>query len=154
MYYRPLCLYASRFVLDTDRVEDLVQDAFVAYWEKCRAGAAPDAPKAYLYRAVHNRCIDFLRQSGRERPFEADPCLPDEEAVDRSFIWARLWTAIDRLPERRREILLLNKRDGLTCSEIGRRMGISEATVRNQLAKALKTLRERAPHIYHFFLCW
>ena len=154
MYYRPLCLYASRFGLGTGPVEDLVQDAFIAYWEKERAGTAPDSPKSYLYRTVHNRCIDALRRAGRELPSEVDPQLPDEEAVDRSFLWARLWTAIDRLPERRRQILLLNKRDGLTCSEIALRMGISEATVRNQLAKALKSLREGRSHIFSLFLCW
>ena len=155
-YYRPLCLYANRYLRDAGRVEDVVQNAFVAYWEKCQNGQQPDSPKSYLYRIVHNRCIDILRS--RQETISPDGLsfvrdVPDEETVDRSFIWARLWTAIDKLPERRRQILLLNKRDGLACAEIGARMGISEFTVRNQLAKALKTLREQSPAILHFSLC-
>ena len=59
LYYRPLCLYAARFVRDADAVEDLVQAAFVALWERVQGGGrSPDSPKAYLYRMVHNRCID------------------------------------------------------------------------------------------------
>lgn len=156
MYYKPLCLYARRYLGDAGQVEDVVQNAFVAYWEKCQNGQQPDSPKSYLYRIVHNRCIDDLRRSGSPLPAEGlsrELDVPDEETVDRSFVWARLWTAIDRLPERRREILLLNKRDGLTCPEIAARMNLSEHTVRNQLAKALKTLREQSPAILHFFLC-
>ena len=156
-YYRPLCLYANRYLQDAGRVEDVVQGAFVAYWDKCRSGREPDLPKSYLFRAVHNRCIDELRRSAgtvsAEGLFRFSE-VPDEETVDRSFVWARLWAAIDGLPERRREILLLNKRDGLTCTEIAARMGISEHTVRNQLAKALKALREASPRIFYFFLCF
>ena len=80
--------------------------------------------------------------------------LPDEEIVDRSFVWARLWTAIDRLPAKRREILLLSKRDGLSYSEIAARMGISENTVHNQLSKALQTLRQGADTVFLKIFLW
>ena len=155
-YYRPLCLYASRFLTDADRVEDIVQGAFVSLWEMHRAGRVPEWPKAYLYRIVHNRCIDDIRRTGKGSQIDVSSLVedvPDEEAVERSFVWARLWTAIDGLPERRRQILLMNKRDGITCQEIARRMGISENTVHNQLAKALKTLRDGASKIIHFVFC-
>ena len=157
LYYRPLCLYAARFLRDADDVEDIVQGAFIAFWEKCCAGKEPDSPKSYLYRIVHNRCIDELRCGGQEAVIDLEHLqedVPDEEAVDRSFIWARLWTAIDRLPERRRQILLLNKRDGLTYAEIARRMGISENTVHNQLTKALQTLRGGADQLFFKMFLW
>ena len=80
--------------------------------------------------------------------------LPDEETVDRSFIWARLWTAIDRLPAKRRQILLMSKRDGLSQAEIASRMGISESTVHNQLTKALRTLRDGADQIFFKIFLW
>lgn len=140
-------MYATRFLHDAGAVEDIVQGAFTAIWEKSRAGQEPDSPKAYLYRIVHNRCIDALRKGGQDAVIDLEHLkedVPDEETVDRSFIWARLWTAIDRLPAKRREILLLNKRDGLSYAEIAQKMGISENTVHNQLAKALQTLRDGA----------
>lgn len=158
LYYRPLCLYAARFLRDADRVEDIVQGAFVAYWEKTQgSGREPDSPKSYLYRMVHNRCIDVLRQAGQMSDIPLEQLtedVPDEETMDRSFLWARLWTAIDKLPERRRQILLLSKRDGLSHAEIARRMGISENTVHNQLTQALQTLRRGADKIFFKIFLW
>lgn len=157
LYYRPLCLFAARYLLDADDVEDIVQGAFVTCWEKSRSGQAPDSPKAYLYRIVHNRCIDTLRKSGQEEIINLEHLqedVPDEEVVDRSFVWARLWTAIDCLPTRRREILLLNKRDGLSYAEIAQKMGISESTVHNQMTKALRTLRTGADHLFFKMFLW
>ena len=157
LYYRPLCLYAARYLRDADDVEDIVQLSFVTFWEKSRSGQAPDSPKAYLYRIVHNRCIDALRNSSRESVVNLEHLqedVPDEEAVDRSFVWARLWTAIDRLPARRREILLLNKRDGFSYAQIAQKMGISESTVHNQLTKALHTLRTGSDTVFFKMFLW
>ena len=157
MYYRPLCLYAARYLHDADAVEDIVQGAFVTYWEKTESGKQPELPKPYLYRIVHNRCIDALRKGGQEAAINLEHLkedVPNEEIVDRSFIWARLWTAIDRLPEKRRQILLLSKRDGLSHAEIARKMGISESTVHNQLTKAMQTLRNGADQIFFKIFLW
>lgn len=157
LYYRPLCMYAARYLRDADAVEDIVQGAFVAYWEKTGSGKEPDAPKSYLYRIVHNRCIDALRKGGQDATIDLEHLkedVPDEETVDCSFIWARLWTAIDRLPTKRREILLLSKRDGLSYAEIAQKMGISENTVHNQLAKALQTLRDGADQVFFKIFLW
>lgn len=145
LYYRPLCLYASKFLPDSESVEDVVQEAFISYWNKIQEGAAPSSPKSYLYRTVHNRCVDELRgKTDGSVPEDIAYDIVDEPAADRSFIWARLWTAIDGLPEKRRKILLMNKRDGMTYSEIAEQLGISEHTVHAQVTRALRTLREGA----------
>ncbi len=156
LYYRPLCLYALHFVRDHDCVEDIVQEAFSRLWARVQDAQAPDSPKAYLYASVRNGCIDELRRRGAG-PMIADAVeeaesVPDEEIQEKSFSEAALWTAIDHLPGRRREMLLMEKRDGLTCKEIASKMGVSEGTVRNQISRALKTLREGARKIIlHFF---
>ena len=157
LYYRPLCMYGARFLGEADAVEDVVQGAFVSLWERERAGRPIESPKAYLYRIVHNRCIDEIRKGSPKSDVSLEQLtydVPDEEVVDRSFLWARLWTAIDRLPAKRREILLLSKRDGLSYAEIARRMGISESTVHNQLTKALQTLRSGADTIFFKMFLW
>lgn len=58
-----------------------------------------------------------------------------------SFREAKLWTAIELLPERCREIFLMSKRDGMTYREIAEELNLSEKTVEHQISKALKTLR-------------
>ena len=154
LYYRPLCLYASRFMLDSEAVEDLVQDVFIAYWNRLQDGMpVPSSPKSYLYRSVHNKCLDVLRRTDAAGTECIDYDVVDEDAEDRSFIWARLWTAIGRLPKKRRTILLMSKRDGMSYAEISKRLGISENTVHAQITKALKTLREGTKQIIvNFFL--
>ena len=157
LYYRPLCMYGARFLGDADAVEDVVQAAFVSLWERLQAGGQVDQPKSYLYRTVHNRCIDQIRQKQVETPISLGQLtsdVPEEETVDRSFLWARLWTAIDRLPRARREILLLSKRDGLSLAEIAERLGISKNTVHNQLTQALQTLRNGSDPVFFKIFLW
>ena len=66
----------------------------------------------------------------------------DSDLRDSSLEEARMWVEISRLPRRCRRILLMGKVQAKKYSEIARELGISENTVRNQMAKALKTVRE------------
>lgn len=154
--YRPLCLYALHYLNDPDAVEDVVQECFAALWEKLQDGAQVANRRAYLYRAVRNRCLDHLRKAGLRteelNPRDTYGLIDDDDAVERSYTEARLWTAIDSLPQKCREVFLMSKRDGLKYEEIAEELGISENTVRNQISKALKILKEGAHRIYSFFL--
>lgn len=143
-YYRPLCLYALHYINNVEDVEDVVEDCFVRLLE---ARPEPQNARAWLYAAVRNRCIDLLRR--RSLPTESltdgtDVVATDEEMQERSQREARLWEAVDRLPPRQREVLLLAKRDGLTYRAISETLGISEKTVEHQLSSALRKLRETA----------
>ena len=153
--YRPLCLYALHYIQDPDKVEDVVQECFAALWEKQQAGAAVSNPRAYLYMAVRNRCLDHLRKTGFKteelNPRDTYGLIDDDDAQERAQIEARLWTAIDRLPEKCREVFLLSKRDGLKYEEIAQELGISENTVRNQISKALRILKEGVRNIFTYF---
>ena len=148
-YYRPLCLYALHYLGDPDAVEDIVQESFTALWQQENAVRNV---KAWLYAAVRNRCIDALRRTGKTEPLpmDLDGPISDDEAADRSTLEARLWTAVDSLPEMRRKCLLLAKRDGLSYKEIAEELNLSEHTVRNHISRALETLREGGPEILDF----
>ena len=108
--------------------------------------------KACLYSAVRNRSIDALSRAGKTEPLPSDLDGPisDDEAEERSALEARLWTAVDSLPEMRRKCLLLAKRDGLSYKEIADELSISEHTVRNHISRALETLRESRPQMLDF----
>ena len=146
-YYKPLCLYALHYLQDAAAAEDAVQESFTAYWQKCAGAPAGTVatPKAYLYTAVRNRCIDRLRRTGPQtdhlQPEEVAGLIADEEAQERSEREARLWEAVERLPRQRRELLLMSKRDGMSYEQIAETAGLSPNTVRNQISRALHTLR-------------
>lgn len=79
------------------------------------------------------------------------PGLLDDEALQEDSVTeARLWTAIDSLPDKCREIFLMAKRDGLRYEEIASELGISENTVRNQVSKALRILKEGVRKAVYF----
>jgi RNA polymerase sigma-70 factor (ECF subfamily) len=153
--YRPLCLYALHYLGDSDMAEDVVQECFATLWEKLEAGLAVANRRAYLYMTVRNRCLDQLRRKGMQteslKPYDTYGIIDDDDAQERSQIEARLWTAIDSLPEKCREVFLMSKRDGLKYEEIATERGISENTVRNQISKALKVLKDGAIKIFMFF---
>ena len=153
--YRPLCLYALHYLGNADSAEDVVQESFAALWEKLQEGVAISNRKAYLYMMVRNRCLDQLRRKGIPteslKTYDTYGIIEDDDAQERSQTEARLWTAIDSLPEKCRQIFLMSKRDGLKYMEIADELGISENTVRNQISKALKILKDGVVKIYSFF---
>ena len=143
-YYRPLCLYALHYLKDADAAEDVVQEAFTAWWQK-DADTQVGNVRSYLYTMVRNRCIDQLRRDKTVElpgPRDLEGQLTDEEAFDRSAVEARLWAAVEALPEMRRRCLIMAKRDGMSYKEIADELGLSENTVRNHISRALETLRE------------
>ena len=152
-YYLPLCLYALHYVHNTDISEDIVQDSFFSLWERINSVEIENV-KAYLYKTVRNRSLDYLKENSiyetNLSPFDLEDILTDEEAEERSLAEARMWTIIDTLSERCREVFLLNKRDGMKYKEIADRLHISVNTVDNHISKALRLIREGAQKIYIF----
>ena len=151
-YFRQLCLYALHYMGDLDESKDIVQECFASL---IKNNPALSNPKVYLYNSVRNRCIDLLRSRKKERiaPMDDLSYISDEEAQRRSEIEVQLWEAVDSLPPKRRELLLLNKRDGLKYSDIARLKGLSENTVRNQIFRAIESLRNNTKKILNFLFC-
>ena len=151
-YFRQLCLYALHYMGDLDESKDIVQECFASL---IKNNPALSNPKVYLYNSVRNRCVDLLRSRKKERiaPMDDLSYISDEEAQRRSEIEVQLWEAIDSLPPKRRELLLLNKRDGLKYSDIARLKGLSENTVRNQIFRAIESLRNNSKKILNFLFC-
>ena len=153
--YRPLCLYALHYLQDVDLSEDVVQESYAALWEKLQEGAHILNRKSYLYMMVRNRCLDHLRKKGIPteslKPYDTYGIIDDDGAQERSQTEAKLWTAMEALPEKCREVFILSKRDGLKYEEIAEELNLSVNTVRNQISKALKVLKEGVHKLYTFF---
>lgn len=139
--YLPLGMYALRIVEDADVAEDMVQDAFMKVWVYIEGGGVTDNFSAYMYRTVRNVCLTYMR--GRHAML-GEESIPEvaEEDIDTSLRDARIWKAIDGLPDRCREVFLMSKRDGLGNEEIAEELRISVKTVKNQMTKAYSRLRE------------
>jgi RNA polymerase sigma-70 factor (ECF subfamily) len=67
---------------------------------------------------------------------------------------ARIQQAINELPEKCREIFMLNRYEGLRYSEVADHLGISVKTVEAQMSKALKSLKEKLSDIIILLITW
>ncbi|HBL32464.1 MAG TPA: RNA polymerase sigma-70 factor [Porphyromonadaceae bacterium] len=152
-YYRPLCLHALHYLGNTDESEDIVQETFANLWSKQPSGGIQSV-KAYLFGAVRNNCLAKIRDAKTTVPLEPgyiDDSLTIEEEQERADMESRIWKMIDELPERRREIFLLAKRDGLRYKEIADLTGLSVKTVESHVARAMQQLRQKDRGAYLFF---
>jgi RNA polymerase sigma-70 factor (ECF subfamily) len=155
-YTRQLCAFAFRYVGSREAAAELVQDVFLWIWQQRDRWEVHGAVRSYLYRAVRNRALDFLKHEGVERRWAQEveagtrdgmavgqgPTPPDR-ALDIKMLAAALEGALADVPERRREIFLLRWKHGMSYAEIGVQLGISPKTVENQLARVLHYLRGR-----------
>jgi RNA polymerase sigma-70 factor (ECF subfamily) len=131
-------------------VEDLVQDVYVRIYEAAQK-EIPQHPRKFLFTTARNLLIDRARRA-QIIPIEA---LPDPETLDialdtpgpeRNAIardeLRRLQEALDRLPAKNREAVVLARIEGLTGREISQRMGLAEATVSHHLSNGVAALAD------------
>lgn len=145
-------MYALRIVDDADVAEDMVQEAFLKAWKHIDVGAGISNFSAFMYRCVRNECLSYI---STRKDCVGEKFIPDvsDDVIDTSLRDARIWKAIDDLPEKCREVFLMSKRDGYSNDEIADELGISVKTVKNQMTKALSRLREAlSPGYKPFFL--
>ncbi|UCC47328.1 MAG: sigma-70 family RNA polymerase sigma factor [Gemmatimonadota bacterium] len=149
-YYVALGLVGSH-----DDALDLSQEAFVRAF-RARASLDPDRPfYAWLYQIVRRLCFNYLRdrKTRSSRLEQAAPWLMDEvggrmaesdpaRSAERSELRERLEVAIEALPEREREVLVLKEFEGLRYREIAELVGIPIGTVMSRLYAARKRLAE------------
>ena len=146
-YYEPLIYFAYRYVQDKQAAEDIIQDIFVYLWDKREKLDFGINIKTYLYSAVKNRCLKYLKRKAVEikyRPLEiilAKDADNPESIMINDELQEALTSAINELPEKRREIFCMNRFDELTYAEIASILNLSIKTVETQMSRALKFLR-------------
>jgi len=121
--------------------EDLVQDVFMSAMRQLRGLRAAASFKGWLGAIARNRAIDYHRESRDKVPLEetADR-LPAAESRQDAFL---VMGAIHGLPEAYRETLIMRLVEGMTGPEIDERTGLTPESVRVNLCRGMKMLREK-----------
>jgi RNA polymerase sigma-70 factor (ECF subfamily) len=148
-YYQSLCRYANGLLNDTDEAEEVVQQVFVTIWEKRTSIEIKISFKSYLYRAVHNSCLNHIEKLKVRQIYVAQQSGHEEVSAEHSEtnlqkneLQARISSALLKLPEQCRKVFLLSRQDEMKYAEIADHLGISIKTVENQMGKALRIMRE------------
>jgi RNA polymerase sigma-70 factor (ECF subfamily) len=122
-------------------VDDLVQEVFLSAWNRLPSLREPAAFGGWLAMIARNRATDFHRRAMDAVELPADLAAHDATA-ERAEALAAL-TVVRSLPEAYRETLILRLVEGLTGPEIAERTGLTPASVRVNLHRGMKLLRER-----------
>ncbi len=153
IYFHQMCLFALKTVHDDQLVENIVSDCFIKLWENRKKIEIKTSLKSYLYRILRNQIIDHYR--GRQEKAELVdefPDIPAEVDFDEQQRYAKLYQSISKLPEQRKQILELAVFESLTYQEIADKLGISKNTVKTQMARAYRFLKESLdPREFYFF---
>jgi RNA polymerase sigma-70 factor (ECF subfamily) len=145
-HHRRVYAIALRFTRDPDRAEEIVQDAFVRVWRSLPSFYGNSRLSTWLHSVAVNAALDGVRaRARREARLDRDVDL-DRYAIEigRAMPGADLdlERAVAAVPDGAREIVILDFIEGYACAEIAERLGIAEGTVKSQLHRARRLLKE------------
>ncbi len=153
-FYNELCNYACSILRDKDTAEEIVQEVFVKLWENRTELSIKLSVKSYLYRAVHNQCINYYDHLQVKQKYASESVKNYRDMVSpvsSDYPIANLLTqeledtisqSLAALPDQCREVFLLIRYEDLSYNEAAEKLGISINTVKTQLQRAISRLRE------------
>lgn len=154
-YYKELHRFAFSYVRDPSIAEEMAQEVFLYMWEKRKKIEIQTTLKTYLYSAVKNKCLNYIKLELPKQQSMADisevmlsVSSPRKDEGENEQLKRYIQKAIDALPKKCRRIFLLSRNAGMTYEEIAEELDLSKKTVENQMGIALKKLRESLETVY------
>lgn len=147
-YYKPLLRFCIRFVADADQAGEIVQDLFVKLWTSREKLHINTSFESYMLRSVRNASITYINKErahaeAHQRMFfdEAESNDPSE-TLQSNNLEASYQKVLASMPQKRREVFLASRFDGMKYAEIAEKFGLSQKTVEAHMSAAIKQLRE------------
>lgn len=155
--YQPrLFVYGMGILNDEKAIKDLVQEAFIAFWENKEHILTDYSVTAYLFKIFHGKCTKYLRMKAimtnfshlselKMQEIEISYYNPDDNMFGSIFmhdVEALYERTVQKLPEQCRAIFVLSKQAEMKNAEIALKLGLSVRTVENQIYKAMRIMRE------------
>lgn len=151
-YYNRLYRFAANYLCDAEAAHDVVQDLFTDLFEKSAVLNITTSVKAYLFAAVKNRCLSFLRSlkikdSHNQNILEAHLYSDTVDAIDEHSVLEELQVVIDKMPPGMKEVFRLRVVEDYKFKEIAEELGISENSAKVQMNGAIRMIREKLPDL-------
>jgi len=149
--WMPLYRQAYRKVQSEEIAKDLVQDAFVSFWDKMESLDEETKLQAYLFAILRNKILKLFERDEVRLRHAMRLAMPEEQPADATVhqllvdkeLNDMVREEVDRMPSRMKEIYELKKEQDLSVKEIAAALGLSEQTIKNQLHSAYQRLRLR-----------
>ena len=151
-YCKKLYNFAFSICKNREDAEGLVQLVFMKVWEKRTEIDTELSFSGYIFRIAKNSLLNKIKKKINEKVY-LDYLLSRPEdlsnSVEKNIMFLELNIEIERLinniPEKRRNIFLLSRMEGLTYREIAAKLNISVNIVNTQISKSLEELRDSLP---------
>lgn len=145
-YWYPLYSVALAKVQSHEIATDMVQSLMVALWEKKHVLLITNLSH-YLHVSLKNKCIDHARRNiSKEKYWQYVrsyfPIMDVEDKVIALELEEAVEKGISVLPEKTQQIFKLNRIEGLSNSEIAKRISLSEKSVEYHITKSLRLLKQ------------
>lgn len=148
-YFKNLHAYACNILKNDATSEEVVQNVFFKLWSSKNNINVQSSLSAYLYRAVHNECMNHIKHGNVRKVYQMHAAYTMQAAGNghadnghaQTELHQKLQEAMNDLPEQCRTIFQLSRFEDLKYREIAKVLGISIKTVENQMGKALRILR-------------
>ncbi|CAM4240357.1 DNA-directed RNA polymerase specialized sigma subunit, sigma24 family [Zobellia roscoffensis] len=147
-YYNRLVAYITTYNHNIAQSEDVVQQTFIKLWDNRQKLDEDQSPKGYLYAIAYNIYCDTLKTKKKQEKLMSviweralrDRIEEDLDAKERRI--QKMRQIIDSLPPKCKEIVQMNKIQGIKYKDIAEHMGISIKTVEAQMRIAFTKIRE------------
>ena len=154
-YFHVLHEYANFYLNSSVLAEDIVQDIFLKLWDCRERLTIHSSLKGYLFRCIHNKCIQYLRHKVVKQNHGVihQSKLEEAQLMNRLYFESGLTKliendieslvnkAINDLPDKTREIYILSRHKYLKNREIATKMNLTEKSVEYHITRALESIR-------------
>jgi RNA polymerase sigma-70 factor, ECF subfamily len=138
---------AIRMIGDGAEAEEVTQDIWVRAWERLESFRGESSFTTWLHRLAVNRILDHLRlrkrRDARSAPLDHPAALARSTPPVRAEDRMELEHALAGLPDGARTVFVLHEVEGMKCREVAEATGVAVGTVKAQLHRARRLLRER-----------
>lgn len=149
LYSQKLYYFAFSYLKSDTESEEIVQEVFMKLWENRSKLKTGKSFQSYLFTIAFNAIRKKFNQKMKAEKFKHEifewlsqekPSL--ESRLDFESLLNKLDSLIDLLPEKRKEIFLMRKKEGKSIDTIASELGISPKTVKNQITEAMNFLKK------------